>query len=170
VDTNLTFEEQSAPTLGGADRDEVASAVMQHPFFEGFQTEQLDQLAQCARLREFQPADLIFKQGDPARVFYLIVWGTVSLTHAGLKGNTAIQTLSAGDALGWSWLFPPYGWHFNAMATAPTRLIEFDGERLRQLCREQHDFGYEFMNRIAQVVIDRLQKTRRKLFKLTGGM
>ena len=56
------------------------------------------------------------------------------------------------------------------MTVEPTRLITFDGERLRQLCREQPAFGYEFMNRIAQVVINRLQHTRRKLFRLTGEL
>jgi len=160
--------EQAGPPAGEVSFDEVAGAVAGHLFLRGFSTAQLDLLAQCARLRDIRPANLVFKQGDTARSFYLIVWGAVSLTHAGLKGNTAIQTLTAGSPLGWSWLFPPYGWHFNAMATEPTRLIEFDGEQLRQLCRDQHDFGYEFMNRIAQVVIDRLQHTRRKLFKLTG--
>ena len=24
-----------------------------------------------------------------------------------------IQTLRAGDVVGWSWLFPPYHWHFD---------------------------------------------------------
>ena len=158
-----------APAAGGASFEKLASAVARHPFLQGFSKAQLEQLARGAQLRDYQPAHLIFKQGDPARDFYLIEWGAISLTHAGLKGNTVIQTLTAGDALGWSWLFQPYGWHFNAMTAEPTRLVEFDGERLRQLCREQHDFGYEFMSRISQVVIDRLQNTRRKIFKLTGG-
>jgi len=55
------------------------------------------------------------------------------------------------------------------MATENTRLIEFDGEQLRELCRQQPEFGYRFMSQIAQVVIARLQYTRRKLFRLTGG-
>jgi CRP-like cAMP-binding protein len=157
------------PTLGTeAGFPEIASEVTKHPFLKGFTPEQLDHLARLAKLRDFEPGDLIFKQGDPAGAFYLIVWGTVSLTHAGLKHNTPIQSLTAGDALGWSWLFPPYGWHFNAMTVEPARLIEFDGEQLRRLCAERPRFGYDFMNRIAQVVIERLQKTRRILFKLTG--
>ena len=119
-----------APAAGGASFEKLASAVARHPFLQGFSKAQLEQLARSAQLRDYQPAHLIFKQGDPARDFYLIEWGAISLTHAGLKGNTVIQTLTAGDALGWSWLFPPYGWHFNAMTAEPTRLVEFDGERL----------------------------------------
>jgi len=144
-------------------------AIAKHAFLKGFSHKQLTVIARCGRLREYLPGDLIFKQGDPAHSFHLIVFGSVLLTHAGEKGNTAIQTLTSGDALGWSWLFPPFSWHFNATAFEPTRIIELDGERLRELCRSHPEFGYEFMSRIAQVVIDRLQHTRRKLFKLTGG-
>ena len=148
---------------------DVAAAIAKHAFLKGFSHKQLTVIARCGRLREYLPGDLIFKQGDPAHSFHLIVFGSVLLTHAGEKGNTAIQTLTSGDALGWSWLFPPFSWHFNATAFEPTRIIELDGERLRELCQSHPEFGYEFMNRIAQVVIDRLQHTRRKLFKLTGG-
>lgn len=160
--------EQSIPVPDPLDFNELASLVAGHPFLQDFTAEQLDRLAQCAQIRDFRPGGLILKQGDPAQKFYLIVWGSVSLLHAGMKGNTAVQSLSGGDALGWSWLFPPYAWHYNAMSVEPTRLIEFDGEQVSQLCREQPTFGYEFMKRIAEVVIHRLQNTRHKLFRLTG--
>ena len=92
----------------------LASEVMDHPFLNGFSPVQVEQLIRCAQLRDLEAGDLIFKQGDPAHTFCLIVWGSISLTHAGLKGNTAIQTLTAGDAAGWSCLFPSYAWPFNA--------------------------------------------------------
>lgn len=65
-------------------------------------------------------------------------------------------------------MFPPYAWHFNAMVTEPTRVIKFAGETLRSLSREQTDFGFELLNRISQVLIERLQTTRRKLLRLSG--
>lgn len=141
---------------------------MSHPFLKGFSNDQLATIARCGRLREYGPADLIFKQGHPAHTFHLILSGTVVLTHAGQKGNTVIQTLATGEVVGWSWLFSPYSWHFNATASDPTQILELDGDRLRELCQTEHNFGYEFMSRIAQVVIERLQYTRRKLFKLSG--
>ena len=30
-----------------------------------------------------------------------------------------IETLDAGEILGWSWLFPPYRWHFDAPRVEP---------------------------------------------------
>jgi hypothetical protein len=62
----------------------------------------------------------------------------------------ALQTLGAGDALGWSWLFPPYPWRFNASALelAPTK------------CDDDHSLGYEIVKRFAQVIIRRLQASQ----------
>ncbi len=93
----------------------------------------------------------------------------MALTHAGLSGNVYIQTLSAGDVLGWSWLFPPFAWHFNAMVIEPAQLVAVEGERIREHADADHDFGYDLMTRISQVVIQRLQMTRKRFFKLAGG-
>jgi CRP/FNR family cyclic AMP-dependent transcriptional regulator len=57
-------------------------------------------------------------------------------------------------------LFPPYYWHFDARALAPTKAIFFYGTRLRTQCEEDHDFGYELIRRMAAVVIMRLQAAR----------
>jgi hypothetical protein len=65
--------------------------------------------------------------------------------------------------LGWSWLFPPYLWHFDARAVTPPKAIFFYGTRLRELCEENHDLGYELMKRVSEIVIRRLQATRREL-------
>lgn len=147
---------------------EILALVSSHPFLKDVAPAHQDLMATAASLEEFQAGEMIFKQGDPARRFYLIVFGSVALTHAGLKGNVPIQTLSAGDPLGWSWLFPPHAWHFNAMATEPTRTIVFDGEKLRELAKLHPDFGYVLMEHIAHIVIERLQQTRRRFHKLSG--
>ena len=74
-----------------------------------------------------------------------------------------IQTLTAGHVLGWSWLFPPYYWHFDARALEPTRAIFFYGTRLREECEQDPDLGYALMKRVTQVLINRLQATRRQI-------
>ena len=33
---------------------------------------------------------------------------------------------ASGTVLGWSWLHPPYRWHFGAVARVATTAIEFD--------------------------------------------
>jgi CRP/FNR family transcriptional regulator, cyclic AMP receptor protein len=154
-------------TSSEAPRAASIDELRSHPFFKGLKEEHLARLAPQCSFVELAAGTLMLKQGDPATSFFLIVSGMVTLTHAGLHRNVPIQTLGAGDAVGWSWLFPPYAWHFNAMAVEAVRALRFDGQALREICGQDRDLGYEIMLRITQVVIERLQKTRQKFYKLT---
>jgi hypothetical protein len=88
--------------------------------------------------------------------------------HVPARGSVTIETLHDGDLLGWSWLFPPYRWSFDAKALGETSLISFDGACLRGKCESDPVLGYELMKRISQVIIDRLQATRMRLLDVYG--
>lgn len=140
-----------------------ASLVAEHPFLAGMKPAHVDILSECAMETEFAEGQLIFREGDLANRFYLIAEGEVVLESNTRNGRkVTIETLGQGDALGWSWLFPPYYWHFSARALKPTRAIFFYGTRLRAQCDEDHDFGYELMKRMASVVVRRLQSARER--------
>ncbi len=134
------------------------------PFLKGLSPQQLETLASDAMEVTFAAGEVIFREGDPANRFYLIKSGSVALESDGKEFDTVpIQTIQAGDVLGWSWLFEPYYWHFTARALEPTRALFIYGTRLREQCESDHDLGYELMKRMAEVVIKRLQATRRQL-------
>ena len=77
--------------------------------------------------------------------------------HAPTRGSLTIETIEPGEVVGWSWLFPPYRWHFDARAVSPVRATGFDGACLRGKCDDDPALGYDLMRRFAQVFIDRLQ-------------
>jgi CRP-like cAMP-binding protein len=114
---------------------------------------------------EFPADKLIFREGQLANRFYLILEGEVALECAAQNGNGSkrIQTIGSGEPLGWSWLFPPYYWHFDARAVKPTEAIFIYGTRVRELCESDHDLGYELMKRTAEMVIGRLHASRRQI-------
>ena len=115
----------------------------------------------------FKKDELIFREGDPANRFYLIRQGRVELeTEIKDRGRMLIQTIGPGDVLGWSWLFEPYYWHFDARALSPVKAIFFYGTPLRQQCEEDPHLGYELMKRVAEVVIKRLQAARKHLIEV----
>jgi CRP-like cAMP-binding protein len=141
--------------------DDIASVLAQHPFFVDMPSQHLTALAGCAGERSFAPGQFILREGDYAASFYLLRQGAVLLeTFMPGRGAMTIQTLTAGDLLGWSWLFPPYRWHFDARVIAPTTTIEFNGACLRQQCDDDPALGYDVMKRFAQTIIARLQATR----------
>jgi len=140
------------------------SMLEEQPFLRGMSSRQLELLAENSMGASFAMGEKILSEGDSANRFYLILEGFVELESRGLEGETArIQTVGTGDVLGWSWLFPPYYWHFDARAATPVKTIFFYGTRLRELCEENHDLGYELMMRVSGIIIKRLQAARREL-------
>jgi CRP/FNR family transcriptional regulator, cyclic AMP receptor protein len=135
-----------------------------HPFLEGLCEEHLRILSGFAMQTHFAAGNVIFREGEIANRFYLIRRGKVSLESRS-NGNSPvpIQILGPGEVLGWSWLFPPYLWHFDAWAMEDTEAIFFYATRLREECEADKTLGYELMKRVTEVVIHRLQATRMKL-------
>lgn len=147
----------------------VSTLLEQHALFRGMAKHHLDLLGQVAMIKEFAAGDVIFREGDPANRFYLILDGEVSIEDPRRDSEPAVvQTVGPNDVLGWSWLFPPYYWHFDARATKPTKALFFYGTWLRENCERSPEFGYEMMKRMASVLIERLQSTRRKLVAAQG--
>ena len=158
--------ERAAPKDESSAVKAVETVIANHPFLHGLKPEYLRLLAQNAMRMHYGAGDLIFHEGDPANRFYLIEQGQVSLESPRRdEAGVLIQRIGPGEVLGWSWLFPPYYWHFDARATKPTTAIFFYGTHLREQCEQDHDFGYELMKRMAQVVIQRLQATRLRLLE-----
>jgi CRP-like cAMP-binding protein len=144
--------------------------LAQHPFFQDIEPVYLQLMVGCAANVRFAAGDDIFREGDMADQFYLIRHGRVSLqVFIPGQGRMTIETIEAGEVLGWSWLFPPYRWHFDAQALELTRAIVFDGECLRAKCDDDHDLGYALMQRFSEVMMQRLQATRLQLLDVYGA-
>jgi len=149
----------------------ITPTLAAHPFFKGLSGPQLDQLSHQAMPIDFPAGQMIFREGELANRFYLLLEGEVALESASQPAGglaTRVQTLGAGDVLGWSWLIPPHFWRFDARAMKPTQSIFIYGTRVRELCEEDHMLGYELMKRTSAVLIERLQATRRQLLKQAG--
>ena len=139
------------------------------PVFNGLRPEELALLAGCASNVHLDVGEVLFREGDPADTFYLVRHGSVALEmFVPARGAVVIETLEAGEVVGWSWLFPPYSWHFDARALTGVRATAFDGTCLRGKCEADPALGYDLMSRFAQVLIERLQWTRLRLLDLYG--
>jgi CRP/FNR family cyclic AMP-dependent transcriptional regulator len=142
----------------------LATTISGHRLFKDLSPRYLALLAEVAMFKDFAAGEVIFREGDPANRFYLILDGEVALESAPPdRPPVVLQTIGRDDVLGWSWLFPPYYWHFDARATGPTKAVFFYGTWLRENCERDRDFGYEMMKRMSAIIIDRLQATRKKL-------
>jgi CRP-like cAMP-binding protein len=148
----------------------MTNRVALHPFLAGMNRTQQVLLTDCAISIRFQPGEIILRAGDRADRFYLIETGKVVLeTGTDLGKPVVVDTIGAGDLLGWSWMFAPYTWQFTARAVAPTRAIFFAGPVLREYCERDHSLGYELLKRMNVVMTRRMQNARRKMVDVHAG-
>ena len=90
---------------------ELEQLIRAHPFFEGMPGRYIKVLTGCVRNVQFGEGEFLFREGERADTFYLIRDGKVAMElDAPPRGTIQIDSRTAGDALGWSWIVAPYRW------------------------------------------------------------
>jgi CRP/FNR family transcriptional regulator, cyclic AMP receptor protein len=143
---------------------EVFDVLVDQPFFAGMTDEQVRTVAEAATLVSFDEGGVIFVEGGPARYSYLILEGDVALTlRTQEHGSKIIQTLHRGDFVGWSWMYPPYRWSFDANLQTDVKAVQFDGPKLKKIALADPELGYAMMRRFTEVIVTRMQALRIQL-------
>ncbi len=147
-----------------------AEIIKNHAIFGKLDPELRAALVLHAEGDSFNAGESIFKAGEPAINFYMILSGKVSLdVYTPGKGRINVTTLSGQDILGWSWLFPPYEWHFDANVVEDVEVVKWNGTAMRKKCESNNRFGYKLMKCFSQIMLDRLVATRLQVCDLYKG-
>lgn len=156
--------------MSHAPKHEPRLRLADHKFFEGFEGPLVELFQNEAVERTYAPGDLLVREGDPADKFLLIFDGKVALEIATPeKPHLTIETIGAGDALGWSWLFPPQHWRLDGRALKTTRALVLDAAFLRKTLDEHPTEGYRFVLRLLPLIAERLENTRVQLLDIYGA-
>ncbi|MET3983032.1 cyclic nucleotide-binding domain-containing protein [Streptomyces sp. PvR034] len=124
-------------------------------------------LTDIAREVGFPVGTRLFNEAGHAGRFWIVRSGTVALdVHVPGRQAAVIETLGSGELVGWSWLFPPYTWHFGAEATSPLRAHEFDAATVRTMMEADPSFGAAMWHWVATVLAHRLVSARVRLLDL----
>jgi CRP-like cAMP-binding protein len=146
---------------------EVVSAIASHKFLSGLSEQHRMLLASGARYFTAAPGELLAREGETAKTFYLIQAGHVVVSlHTPERGVVPVQTVGPGEIVGWSWLVPPHHWQFDCRAADKVEGLAFDAERLRQKCEQDHELGYQLLKRLVAVIANRLAATRVQLLDI----
>jgi CRP-like cAMP-binding protein len=138
----------------------VLEALRGLPFVEEMEPHDIARLAAMAKEVGFEKDQVIFREGDTSKQFYIVLSGKVALeimTHA---GPSRLLTVEEGRELGWSFLLSRTRRHFRARALDRVRALVFDGAALQKACEEDPAFGYRLTKRVLRVVSDRLEALR----------
>jgi CRP/FNR family transcriptional regulator, cyclic AMP receptor protein len=149
--------------------ESVSALLVQQDFFKELTSQQIELISSCASTAQFEAGQMIFREGQPADAFYLVRHGKVSIElYSPSRGTIVIQTLTAGDVLGWSWLVQPYEWHFDARAVELTRTVTIDARCLRTKCEQDVHLAVALYAQVVTIVEQRLMATRLQLLDVYG--
>jgi CRP-like cAMP-binding protein len=147
--------------------------LKQFNIFDGFDNDFLEEIASISEEETIQTGDWLFHEGDEANSLYMIIDGQIELKlNMDRKRNlyVTLNTLTAGDALGWSSMIEPYIYRLGVMATAPTRFVKLNAEKLRILLSKYPEEDTIMMQRIAQAVGSRFTTLSEKAPELSWNL
>ncbi|HWE48827.1 MAG TPA: cyclic nucleotide-binding domain-containing protein [Bryobacteraceae bacterium] len=121
---------------------------------------QLRKLILLAQDALFPAGRIIFSAGDQSLSLLLITGGEVELEDVTGAKPLHVQTLRAGDAMGWSALTDGARTHFQARALSPVSALSFPGAEMTAAFARDPAMGYAFMKRLLEVVTERLDALR----------
>jgi CRP/FNR family transcriptional regulator, cyclic AMP receptor protein len=141
--------------------------ILAHRFLLDFSPEHRDKIASGGKLCLANANTFLAREGDRADAFYLIQTGHVAIElHDPGKHAALIQSVGPGEAVGWSWIVPPYRWEFDARAVEPVRCVRFDAIWLRELCDKDAALGLALLKHLVRIMAARLTSTRLQLLDL----
>lgn len=149
---------------GGMEVRTLDSVIGEASIFRKLSRDHLALIAGCASNTGFSAGEQVFREGDAADVFFLVRRGLIAIdAYVPHLGRLTIETAGPGDIVGWSWLLPPYRWHFTGRVVEAVRAVQFDGACLRGKAEADPALGYELTRRFAPLLVSRLQATRHRL-------
>lgn len=149
--------------MSSASLAELAS----HPFLRGMLADQVARLAEIATAESVPARHRLFEEGGRARSLWLIRTGRVALDlHLPGQAPLIVETISAGEVIGLSWISPPYEWQYGAEALDAVQASRLDAIALVALCDADPVLGYQVTRRLMAVAADRLHANRIRLLDL----
>lgn len=137
------------------------AAIEHHPFGRDLTPAQLGALAALARTMLLSPGETIFREGGDAEALYLVVRGRIALEqHVPGRGAVQLETLTGGDMLGLSWMFPGYHWVLDARATEASELVVLDAAKVRALMDADPALGLLLAKHVIRELYKRLERVR----------
>lgn len=139
----------------------------QFPLFDGFSAEQMALLRPLFVPAEYHTGTVIFEQGEPAVYFYLMISGAVTINFKPEDGEEIdITRIKSGGMIGWSAVIGRRNYTSAAICTEFTKLLRVRGADLQALCEQHPETGNLFVDRMADVVAQRLESSHPQVLQL----
>ncbi len=149
------------------DQPSVLKLLSETRFVEGISSDHLQGLCRASRLVKLPAGAKLFQEGSIEDEVFIISSGHIRLSmNVPGRGDVPFLTTGPGELVGWSGLIGDGRMTATATAIDDTMLIAMSGKKLRELCECEKSLGYVLLQRVAQVLSQRLLSTRLQLMDL----
>jgi CRP-like cAMP-binding protein len=120
----------------------------------------------------FLPCDcysgsILFEQGDRAEYLYIVVVGEVTIRYKPDDGPPITVTrVKPGGVVGWSAALGSRFYTSAAECTTYSQMLLVRGRDLRELCEQHPETGILILERLAEVIAQRLKNTHKQVMAL----
>lgn len=137
--------------------------------FQGLAPEELDAISKLCRTATVKEGERIFQAGEPASSLFLVCAGKIELRFKVVYSNAVVElvleTITGGQAVGWSALAPPHKYTLSAYAAEDCDLMQVDQAEISRLCEANLHLGYTFMKNIARIIGERVHAGQQLLVR-----
>jgi CRP/FNR family transcriptional regulator, cyclic AMP receptor protein len=139
----MTLKTQSLPA--------AAEALRNVPFFANLPASDANYLAERLVMRRFTTDQVIFHQGDPGGLLYIITEGKVKISRSMAEGQeAALAILGAGDFFGELALLDDTPRSATAKAVKPTVTFTLHREEFTAFIGQNPDFAHHVLATLAR--------------------
>jgi CRP-like cAMP-binding protein len=111
--------------------------------------------------------EILFRQNDPADLFYLVIEGRVALRYKPYDGpELGLTHVPAGGAVGWSTVTGGPVYTSTAIASLPCEFLTVHGADLRLLLATHPASGQKLLKRLAMAVSPRWEGAYRQVMNM----
>jgi CRP-like cAMP-binding protein len=132
----------------------------QKDIFWGMSKEFAKEIMKISVIESHQVGELLFREGDPANSFYVLLKGAVKLS-LGENGQVVHVVSKAGEAFGWSSLIGRKNYSASAEFMAATKLLKFNREKLQNVMEKDTANSLTLFKRLAEILGNRLLQSYR---------
>lgn len=138
--------------------------------FDGLTKPELDAVSRIAEEKDYPKGAVIFKENDDSESLYVLLQGNVSINfEIGRHQEAIVHSVSAGQAFGWSALVQPFQFTASAKCVNNSKIVVIDRHALRALLDQDCHMGFVIMEKLSELVSERLRDTRLQLISMLHG-
>ena len=127
----------------------------------------LGKILPFVQTRLFSDGANIFKNGEKANYFYMLMKGKIVLEmQVSERINASLGSIKKGGSLGWSALLGNPAYTSTAVCVEPCEIMAISGDKFQELMERDHEMRYGVMKIVVGILKRRLERRTDQFLKV----